>query len=621
MKKYKKFFYIFVLLLSIIIGLALYINYIQKEMLKQKILETQAKNLITFLNSFREIYQKTFIQNHISLNKKTVKLIPVATIPNISKSLSKKIDGKIEIKLISNRPRNKNNLANKDEMKIIKNFIKFKSKKPVMINNGEYFVYYKPLYIQKTCLSCHSNKKLAPSYIQDNFNSSYGYKLGDFRGAIVVKINNSDFIELLNHNFNTRIFIALSLYILILLVVYFLIKKIENTDKLHTKKLIEVNQKLSIEKQKAENALKIKSEFLANMSHEIRTPLNAMFGFIKLLEEKELDEESKKYLEVIEKSGESVLTIINDILDLSKIESGKFQIEKITFNPKSEIEIIYHLFESKASENNINLFLKEHNLETNIVSDPTRIKQIVSNILSNAIKFTPSGKNIYLTLKYENEELYIEVKDEGIGIPKDKIDKIFEAFTQADSSTTRKYGGTGLGLTISYKLVNLLGGELKVESEENKGSKFYFTIPAKKGKKVIKKENKKISDEKFDFHILLVEDNKANQMFLGVVLKKLGITFDIANDGVEAFEMYKQNFNKYDLILMDENMPNMTGSEATKKIREFEKENNLKPIFIVAVTANALSGDKEKFLEIGMDEYLSKPIDINKLKIILKELE
>ncbi len=397
---------------------------------------------------------------------------------------------------------------------------------------------------------------------------------------------------------------------------FFIVKLLENLFFSYEKELI-------AQKEKAKASEKAKAEFLANMSHEIRTPLNAMFGFIKILEEKDLDKESKKYLNIIEKSGKSLLTIINDILDFSKIESGKMSVEKIEFNPKEEIEIIHNLFASAASEKNILLKFNTDNLKWKIISDPTRIKQVIANLLSNAIKFTPKNKKIILNVKYDEkkEKLFVEVIDEGIGIPKDKSEHIFDSFSQADTSTTRKYGGTGLGLTISYRLIKLLGGELKVESEEGKGSRFYFAIPAKKAKLIPKKEevkSEKILNEKFDEYILVVEDNPANQMFMGVILEKMGIKFDMANDGVEAIEKFKNN--KYDLILMDENMPNMNGIEATKKIRQIEREKDLKPIIIVALTANALEGDRERFILAGMDYYLSKPVDIEKLKDILRNI-
>jgi len=371
-----------------------------------------------------------------------------------------------------------------------------------------------------------------------------------------------------------------------------------------------------------EKLLQVKSEFLANMSHEIRTPLNAMLGFIQVLEAKELDKESQKYLKIIETSGKDLVSIINDILDFSKIEAGKFNIEYIEFNPKEELLVLKELFNSKASEKNILLEMNE-NLKYTIISDPTRIKQVIANLLSNAIKFTHNNKKIVLNINYNDDtkSLDVEVIDEGIGIEEDKLKHIFEAFSQADTSTTRKYGGTGLGLTISYKLIELLGGELKVESIIGKGSKFYFSIPVKKNKliKDIKqKPSQSIMTKKFKGFILLVEDNMANQMFMKVILNKMGITFDIANDGIEAIEKFKNN--KYDLILMDENMPNMTGIEATKHIREYERINNLNHTPIIALTANAMEGDKDRFILAGMDYYLSKPLDVNKLQNLLDKL-
>ena len=368
---------------------------------------------------------------------------------------------------------------------------------------------------------------------------------------------------------------------------------------------------------------KIKSEFLANMSHEIRTPLNAMLGFIQILKDKDFSKEDKEHLNIVEKSGQNLLAIINDILDFSKIEAGKFKIELIEFNPKEDIRVVHGLFAAYASEKNISLKTKTQNLDYNIISDATRVKQVIANLLSNAIKFTSSNKKIELNAKYDKQKqmLHVEVVDEGIGIAKEKINTILQAFTQADSSTTRKYGGTGLGLTISYKLIQLLGGELKVESEVGKGSKFYFEIPAKKSSKIVESSSPKqesIKNLKFNYHILLVEDNHANQMFMQVLLKKLGVSYDIANDGTEAIKEFEEN--RYDMIFMDENMPIMNGIEATKKIREIEKEKGLNRTIIVALTANSLEGDEERFLEAGMDMYLAKPLDIKKLITVFKDL-
>lgn len=362
-------------------------------------------------------------------------------------------------------------------------------------------------------------------------------------------------------------------------------------------------------------AEKAKSIFLANMSHEIRTPLNAIVGFVDILKEKNLDEESKKYINIISNSSKMLLNILNDILDLSKIEAGKLTIEKVVFNLEEEILLILDLLRLKAIEKHINLKEEFINLPKYVRNDPTRLKQVIMNLLSNAIKFTPENKNVYAKFEYKDNKLFVSIKDEGIGMSPDQAKKIFEPFKQADDSTTRKYGGTGLGVTISKNIVELLGGELKLKTELNKGSEFYFEIPIevvdnyKEEKIEIKKE--------FNSKVLVVEDNKANQMFLEVVLKKLNLEYEIANNGKEAIEKYKDG--KFDIVLMDENMPIMNGIEAVKHIRKYEEENNLKHTPIISVTANALQGDRERFLNAGFDDYLAKPIDLNKLKEILSK--
>jgi len=611
MKIYYKFFYIFAISLLIILLTKNYLLFMNKENVKEKILTLQSESIVNLINSFREIYQKNFVKYHININDKTVHLVPIAVLPEVYELFAKKNGNDIEIRIISSNPRNPKNMATKQELKVIE-YLKTHKTQGFLQKTEDSYTYYEPLYIKKSCLKCHTTKSVAPKYIKEHYDKAYGYKLGDLRGVITIKITDSKFLDVLRHNFMIRVVEDIIIYFLVLAIFWFLIKKIEKLEKEHTKKL-------ELEKQKAQQSEKAKSEFLANMSHEIRTPLNAMIGFVTLLKDKKLDEESKQYINVIEKSADVLLNVINDILDLSKVEAGKLKVEKIPFYLKEDIDLIYNLFESKAEEKGVHLYKEELHTDNYIITDNIRLKQIISNLLSNAVKFTPQNKNIYFEVKYDEnkEELFVKIKDEGIGIDETKLLTIFDPFSQEDTSTTRKYGGTGLGLTISYQLVKLLGGELRVNSEKGKGSEFYFTIPAKK---TIEQKKEKIDlNEKFNYTALLVEDNKANQMFLGIVLKKLGIKYDIANDGIEAVEKYKNNYKKYDLILMDENMPNMCGSEATIEIRKFEKENDLKEIFIIAVTANALIGDKEKFLSVGMNEYITKPVDIEKLKKVLNE--
>ena len=387
---------------------------------------------------------------------------------------------------------------------------------------------------------------------------------------------------------------------------------------LKEKQNIQKNKKIKEAEKKAILSAKAKSEFLANMSHEIRTPLNAVLGFIELLKEETRGRKSTLYVDIIEDSSKSLLKIIEDILDFSKIESGKLDIDKIDFNTRSEFEVITHLFDAKCLQKNISLTLNLNKTLPQVINtDPLRIKQVISNLLSNAVKFTQDGKNIIVDINYKDNFLFVSVKDEGIGISKDKQEHIFEAFSQEDNSTTREYGGTGLGLSISSELIKLLGGKIKLKSEVGIGSEFYFSIPIKVGEE-IKIELTDNEDMKFsNQRILLVEDNKANQLFMKVILKKMNLKFDIANDGVEAVDMYKQSCNnttnRYDVILMDENMPNLDGIGATKQILDYETLNNLVHTPIVALTANALKGDRERFISAGMDEYLTKPLNRDKL--------
>ena len=378
---------------------------------------------------------------------------------------------------------------------------------------------------------------------------------------------------------------------------------------------------LSYEKNRALAATRSKSLFLANMSHEIRTPLNAITGFITLLKEMEQDPVKLKYIETISQSSDSLLGIINDILDFSKIESNRLELDEVDFDPRREFRSVADLFAAKCDEKAIELKVEIANtLPDSLHSDPLRIKQVILNLLSNAVKFTPEGRQIEFFIDYDaaRSQLKVSVRDQGIGISEEHQTHIFEAFAQAESSTTREFGGTGLGLAISRLLVELLGGELKLESQLGQGSCFYFSIPVKCGEPLRKKENVLDTGLQLTDKILLVEDNKTNQLLMAAVLKKLGVSFDVANDGVEAVIAYQTHPN-YALILMDENMPNLSGSDATRQIRSFEQEQQLARVPIIALTANAMKGDRERFIEVGMDEYLTKPLNIKALQEMIAQ--
>lgn len=383
-----------------------------------------------------------------------------------------------------------------------------------------------------------------------------------------------------------------------------------------TEMAVDLNDK----KNQALEATKSKSVFLANMSHEIRTPLNAITGFLGLLKQEETNPEKIKYLTTIEESSHSLVGIINDILDFSKIESNKLEIDKIDFNPHTAFNSVADLFRARCLEKKLKLNVTiAKDIPNSLHSDPLRIKQVLTNLLSNAVKFTQSHHSIYLDIDYEHEknQLVFSVKDEGIGITPEQKKKIFQPFAQAENDTTRKFGGTGLGLTISRMLVELLDGELSVESELGAGSQFKFRIPASIGKTVSKQKPIDSVQKSQQRHgkLLLVEDNKTNQLLMSAILKKQGIDFDLAEDGLQAIKAV--NRQTYDLVLMDENMPNMSGSEATQKIREMEAQTKSRRLPIVALTANAMKDDRERFLAVGMDDYLNKPLNLSELHRIL----
>ncbi|WXR62609.1 PAS domain S-box protein [Peptostreptococcaceae bacterium AGR-M142] len=394
-----------------------------------------------------------------------------------------------------------------------------------------------------------------------------------------------------------------------------------------------IEESLKDSKKQAEKANIAKSQFLANMSHEIRTPINGIVGMLNLLDYTSLSNEQKSYVKEAQNASKILLHLINDVLDISKIEAGKMVLEKTEFDIKKLVEETVSLFMPKAKEKKValNLFI-EYTIPNIVIGDLAKVKQILNNLLSNAIKFTDEGQ---ITVKVEcskNEDkktiINFEVKDTGIGMNEDELNKIFNPFEQADTSTTRKYGGTGLGLSISNELVSMMNGEFKVESKKGKGSTFEFYLEFEKNQiknntniaknNKVYKNNNRVRNNNKQPKILLVEDNEINLKVILKILDKEGYKCDIAINGKEGYEYYIEN--DYDIIFMDCQMPVMDGYEATRKIREYES-NHKKHVKIVAMTAYAMEEDKNKCFVSGMDEYLSKPINFKKLLEILSNLE
>ncbi len=367
----------------------------------------------------------------------------------------------------------------------------------------------------------------------------------------------------------------------------------------------ELSENLIEANRKAESANQAKSSFLASMSHEIRTPLNAIIGFINLLAKDETDPKKLEYLTTVQHSSSSLLGVINDILDISKIEDGKLDIEAIDFDVYEQINELKMFFQSIAESKDIRLNLNiDSSVPQYLRSDLLRLKQVISNLISNAIKFSPEDSEVNIDLEYKGSQLFISVTDAGIGIAEEATKRIFNPFEQAESSTTRSFGGTGLGLAISKKLVELLGGEITVRSELGKGSVFSFYIDAPEAKESVEDviEDK---EYKFEGKVLVAEDNKTNQMLIKILLDDMGLNYKVVDDGEEAVQAFLDE--EFDLILMDINMPNMDGLEATKQIRKANKDNHTIPI--VALTANAMKEDVKKYHKAGMNSHVSKPIN------------
>lgn len=377
----------------------------------------------------------------------------------------------------------------------------------------------------------------------------------------------------------------------------------------------------------AKAATVAKEQFLDNMSHEIRTPLNGIIGITSLLLESELTDDQKEYLKIMQSSGDTLLTMINQILDLSEIKSQEFKFDVDSFNLRELMHYTAEMFAFQAFKKNLTFnFTIDHNIPDLMKGNSERLRQILTNLLYNAIKFADEGGiDLSVIMIEENDtdvKLKFEINDTGIGIPEKYIKEIFNPFTQVDGRMNRRYGGTGLGLAINKKIVEFMGGEIGVKRNERNGSLFWFTVVLQKQntaqtafKEIEKTGN--IYTERKSAAILLVEDNKTNQLVVSSMLKKLGYKTDIAYNGYECINALRKK--EYSLVLMDCQMPDKDGFETTKEIRNGNSGVINPDILIIALTANAMNGDRERCIKTGMNDYISKPVKVRELDQHLKK--
>lgn len=534
----------------------------------------------------------------------------------------------IYFKLASDNPRNPINAADPIELDLLQKINANKLNQfSQVIQQPDGAWLYMVVPVQKTtvgCLKCHGNPDDAPRELVKLYGNKAGFfeQDGRHRALISIRVPLNSVINESNYLFLTLAGAATLTLIAIYLLVAYFVRSLDAKQQALAAEMaekVEAQEKLIEAKQVAEAASRAKSEFLANMSHEIRTPMNGIIGLSQLLSYTSLTVEQQEYLESIKVSGNNLMSLINDILDLSKVEAEKIDIHLEEFSLNRCINELVATQQQRIRDKGLTCrVILEPDVPATLVGDQLRIRQIILNLLSNAIKFTEiGGITLYVSVKEHcgsSVVLEISVRDTGIGVPPEQRERIFQPFSQGDSSVHLRYGGTGLGLAISRKLAELMGGSLYLEPHANGGSMFCLRLQLAVGAILTstgsQSQNMPLNWSGPPLRILVAEDNQINIYYMRSLLERMGHHVSVAVNGREALDLIERTL--FDLVLMDIQMPLMNGDEALQQIREREA-GSMVHLPVIALTAYALKGDREKYLQLGFDGYLAKPVEVQTL--------